>query len=208
MKSGATNPRVLKRFIFYMLLLTIGGFVFWDVIRGYVAREPGDYYVETGSNRLVDGLYDEAMENFDKALAEAPDHRGALMGRALVFIQSEDYPAALDELDYLIDFLNRNLEPDDGTGRGVLAAAHANKGIVLDRQGKYQEVLDSYVAALMTDEGTVDGPGIIRKVLYINPRASSVRDRARYIHEQLQLPEEERIMRIPELDAKQRMHKP
>jgi hypothetical protein len=37
---------------------------------------------------------------------------------------------------------------------------------------------------------------------------STVRDRAIYIYEQLQLPEGERLLRIPELDAKQRMYKP
>lgn len=208
MKRSAVNPRILKRFIFYMVLLTIGAFVFWDLLSGYLARAPGDYYVEVGSNRLVDGLHDEALENFDKALAEAPNHRGALMGRALVFIQSEDYSTALEELDYLIGYLSDNLDPEDTTGRGVLAAAYANKGIVLDRLGRYEAALASYVAALRVDEEAVDGPGLINQVLYLNERASSVRDRARYIHEQLQLPEEERVMRIPELDAKQRMYKP
>jgi hypothetical protein len=32
--------------------------------------------------------------------------------------------------------------------------------------------------------------------------------RAQYIYEQLQLPEGQRLMRIPELDAEQRMYKP
>jgi hypothetical protein len=35
-----------------------------------------------------------------------------------------------------------------------------------------------------------------------------VRDRAIYLAEQLQLPEEERLMRVPEIDAEQRRHRP
>jgi tetratricopeptide (TPR) repeat protein len=202
------NPRVLRRFIVLMALLTVGAFVFWDVLEGYVQREPGDYYTEVGSNRLVDELHDEALENFDKALEEAPDHRGALMGRALVFIQTERYDDALAELDYLIEFLDKTLEPDDDTGRGVLAAAYANRGIAYDRLGRYEQALENYVQALNTDNETVEGPGVIHKILYGSDRVSTVRDRAIYIYEQFQLPEEERVLRIPELDAKQRMYKP
>ena len=202
------SPKVLRRFIFFMLLLTIGMFVFWDVIGGYVRRAPGDFQTEMGTNRLNDELFDEALSHFDQALAEQPDHRGALMGRALVFIQTERYEEALGELGYLIEYLERTLEEDDATGRGALAAAYANQGIVLDRQGAYEKALEAYIEALRIDAGAVEGPGIVHKILYGSDNVSSVRDRAVYLHEQLQLPEEERVLRIPEIDEKQRMHKP
>lgn len=202
------NSQVLRRFIFLMAILTVGMFVFWDVLDDFVMQAPGDFYTETGSNRLVDGKYDEAIENFDKALAEAPNHRGALMGRALVFIQTERYRQAIDELDFLIEYLHENLEPDDTTGIGTLAAAYANRGIVLDRLGKYEQALDSYVQALTTDPEAVAGPGIVHKILYGSEGVSSVRKRAEYLAQQLQLPEEERVMHVPEIDARQRMYKP
>lgn len=202
------NPRVLRRFVVLMALLTVGAFVFWDLLEGYVTRAPGDFNTEMGSHRLEDGRYDEALDYFDKALEEAPNHRGALMGRALVFIQTERYDEALAELDSLIGFLETSLEPDDKTGRGALAAAYANRGIVYDRLGQYEKALKSYVQALNTDDETVEGPGVIHKILYGADDVSSVRDRARYIYEQLRLPEDERVLRIPDLDAKQRMYKP
>jgi len=49
---------------------------------------------------------------------------------------------------------------------------------------------------------------VVHKLLYSTGKVSSVRKRAQYIYEQLQLPEDQRLMRIPELDAKQRMYKP
>ncbi len=202
------NPRVLRRFIILLALLTVGSFIFWDVLEEFVKREPGDYYTEIGSNRLNDQLYDEAMEDFDKALEEAPNHRGALMGRALVFIQTKKYVEALAELDYLIEFLNQNLEEGDATGRAVLAGAYANRGIVYDRQGDYEKALESYIEGLKVDEEAVSGPGVINKILYGLQKPSSVRDRARYIYEQLQLPEDQRLLSIPEIDAQQRMFKP
>jgi tetratricopeptide (TPR) repeat protein len=167
------NTKVLRRFIFLMFVLTVGGFMFWDVIGDFVDRPPGDYHTEVGSNRLVDGRYDEAMEEFNKALEESPDHR-----------------------------------PDDPTGQGVLAAAFANRGIVHDRRGQYQDALADYIAALRTDAGAVEGPDIFQKILLGGDQISTVRKRAEYLHKQLQLPEEERLLRVPELDEQQFMYKP
>ena len=111
------------------------------------------------------------------------------------------------ELDYLIDFLRKNLAEDDTTGIGVLAAAHANRGRIHDLRGDYEKALEDYIAALNTDEETVT-PGLVHNMLYSTGKLATVRKRAQYIYEQLQLPEEQRLMRIPELDAEQRMYKP
>jgi len=202
------NPRVLRRFIILLGALTVGVFLFWEFFNAYISRPPGDHYAEVGTLRLEDDLYDEALENYALALEEQPNHRGALMGRALVFIKQERYDDAIAELDHLIDFLQGSLEPDDTTGIGALAAAYANRGIVYDRRGEYEMALESYIQALKVDEGAVEGPGLVHKILYGSEKVSNVRDRARYIHEQLKLPEEERLMRVPEIDARQRMHKP
>lgn len=202
------NPAVLSRYIKLMVLALVVAGAFALGYSYFTAGAPGDYYVRKGDIRLNEGKYDEALENFNLALDEAPNHRGALMGRALVFTQTQQYGEAIAEYNNLIGFLEDTVEKDDLTGRGVLAAAYANRGIVYDRQGDYKAALDSYVAALRTDEGTVSGPDVVYKILYGSQDVSSVRKRARYIYEQMQLPESERIMRIPEIDAKQRMYKP
>ena len=202
------NPRVLRRFIKLMMIAILVSGAFYLGYEYFGSRAPGDYHVREGDIRLGDGLYDEALASFDKALEEMPDHRGALMGRALVFIQTESYEAAIAELEYLIGFLERTLDADDMTGRGALAAAYTNRGIVHDRIGQYEKALDDYIAALNTDDETVSGPGVIHKILYGSDDVSNVRKRAQYIYEQLQLPEDQRLMRVPELDAKQRMYKP
>tara|TARA_B100000315_G_scaffold260691_1_gene324135 strand:+ start:8588 stop:9196 length:609 start_codon:yes stop_codon:yes gene_type:complete len=201
------NPRVLKRFIFICLIATFVVFTvsnFTDFFKG----SPGDFYTRQGDIHLGSKKYEEAISSFNKALEEKADHRGALMGRALVFMQQENYKKADTELTYLINFLLKNLAPDDSTGVGALSAAYANRGIIKDRQGKYQAAFDDYVLALKTDEGAVDGPSLFDKILYGNSKPSTVRDRAIYIHKQLQLPPEKRILRVPEKDDQQRMYKP
>ena len=200
------NPRVLRRFVIYMFVFILVVTTGYMLLQGSFDRAPGDYYTEVGQMRLRDREYDKAMENFNRALKEMPNHRGALMGRALVYIQTGKYEQATKELTHLIDFLTRTVKPDDTTGRGALAAAYANRGIIYDRQGRYEQALNDYVAALKIDEGAVSGPDIFHKVLY--GRQSTVRKRAEYLAEQLRLPPEKRLMRVPQIDRKQRMHRP
>lgn len=202
------NQAVLRRFIKLMIGALVVSGLFYLGYEHFTSTAPGDYYVREGDIRLSDNLYDEALDAFDKALIEMPDHRGALMGRALTFIQMERYQDAVAELGYLIVFMESSLEETDTTGLGVLAAAYSNRGIVHDRLGRYEQALEDYISALNTDRETVAGPGVVHKILYGSDDISTVRDRAQYIFEQLQLPENDRLLRIPELDAKQRMYKP
>lgn len=191
-----------------VLAIVTAGFFFWPLISPYFDRPAGDFETEMGSNRLQDGRYDQALDFFNEALQLSPNHRGALMGRALVFIQTEQYDDAIAELDYLIDFLSTESAEDDSTGVATLASAYANRGIVKDRVGRYEAALADYIEALKTDDETVDGPGVIHKILYGADDLSTVRDRAQYLYEQLALPEAERLLRVPELDDQQRMYKP
>ncbi|MDJ0950663.1 MAG: hypothetical protein QNJ94_17255 [Alphaproteobacteria bacterium] len=202
------NPNVLRRFITYLIVATFATGLVWVVILHYQSQQPGDFEVKQGSQRLDDELYDEALAHFDKALDEMPNHRGALMGRALVFIERKQYELAVAELTHLIGHLEQSLEADDRTGWAALAAAYANRGIVHDREGRHEAALADYVQALKVDEGAVEGPGWINKLLYGTPNPSTIRDRARYIHEQLKLPEEQRVLRVPQLDELERAYKP
>ncbi len=202
------NRAVLRRFVILGGIATFVMFSVWTLVSLFVNDVPGDYYTREGDIRLSDGKYDEAIASFDKALAEAPDHRGALMGRALVFTQSGKTAEAIAEFGYLIDYLERNLAPDDSTGRAVLAAAYGNRGIILDRQGSYEKALADYVKALNTDAGALEGPSLFDKILYGTSTPSTVRKRAIYLGQQLALPPEKRLLRVPEIDAEQRMYKP
>ena len=130
------------------------------------------------------------------------------MCRALVFISQKMYVEAKRELTYLIIFLEKNVEGDDKTGIGTLAAAYANRGIIKDRNKDYQGALEDYIKALGIDHKAVAGPGRGTVILNYKFKSSSVKERALYLNEQLQLPEDERVLSIKELDEGQVMHKP
>jgi len=171
-------------------------------------RPLGDYETEVCDIRLKDKKYKQALEAADKALSKSSNHRGAVMCKALIFISEKKYVEANKVLSDLIIFLEKNLEDDDKTGIGTLAAAYANRGIIKDRNKNYNEALKDYVKALGIDGKAVAGPGLGTIILNYKFKSSSVRERALYLNEQLQLPEEERILSLKELDDGQVMHKP
>ena len=161
-----------------------------------------------GDILLTDGKFEAAIERFDAALAVSPDHRGALMGKGIAYLQSDRSAEAEASFTYLIKTLPRTLAADDATGRAVLSGAYANRGILHDRRGKYEAALADYTQALAIDPDAVKGPGLLHRILYGDTHPATVRQRAAYLQQQLTLPENERVMRLPEADARQRMYKP
>jgi len=202
------NPNVLKRFVIYMAILTFVMFTVWGFVRSFMDRPAGDYETEVCDIRLKDKKYEQALEAANKALNKTPYHRGAMMCKALVFISEKKYVEANRVLSNLIIFLEKNVEEDDRTGIGTLAAAYANRGIIKDRNKNYEEALKDYVKALGIDHEAVAGPGLGTVILNYKFKSSSVKERALYLNEQLQLPEDERVLSIEELDEGQVMHKP
>ena len=202
------NAKVLKRFVIYMAILTFVMFTVWGFVRSFMDRPPGDYETEVCDIRLKDKKYAQALEAANKALNKTSNHRGAMMCKALVFISEKKYIEADKVLSKLIFFLEKNLEDDDKTGVGTLAAAYANRGIIKDRNKNYEGALQDYIKALGIDHDAVAGPGLGTIILNYKFKSSSVRERALYLNEQLQLPENERLLSIKELDEGQVMHKP
>jgi len=191
-----------------MAILTFVMFTVWGFVRSFMDRPPGDYETEVCDIRLKDKEYEKALEAANEALNKTPNHRGAMMCKALIFISKKKYIEADLVLTNLIIFLEKNLEEDDRTGIGTLAAAYANRGIIKDRNKDYQGALEDYVKALGVDHEAVAGPGLGTVILNYKFKSSSVKERALYLNEQLQLPENERVLSIKELDEGQVMHKP
>jgi len=205
---GLQNPRIVRRFIFLMGIATFVMFSVWMMINNYKGATGGDYEVRQGDILLQDDKYDEAIQAFNKALTIQPNHRGALSGQAVALMGQKKYAEAESVLTYLIDYLIKTLPPDDPTGKGALAAAYANRGIIKDRRGLYEAALKDYIESIRLDRDLAEGPGVIERILRYDEKPSSIMGRAEYIYKQLKLPKAERVMRVPEEDAKQLRYKP
>ena len=175
-------------------LLVIIGFIFyWRV---GVEKNPGDYNVRTGNYRLEDGQYEEAVKEFSEALGKNPGHAMARLGLALTYMQMGRDEEAMQEFDLVIE---NNPE---------LAPAYADRGILYDRMGEHRQALADYRKALELDEEILEGPGWLwRFMRNIDEKPPTIRDRAAYLEAELAKPEEERLLKIPEIDEKQRMYK-
>ena len=103
------NYKVLKRFIIYMAILTFVMFTMWAIIKSFIDRPPGDYETEVCDIRLKDKKYNQALEAANIALEKTPNHRGAIMCKALVYISQKEYLQATQELNYFTSHLMRSI---------------------------------------------------------------------------------------------------
>ena len=175
------------------LLVLIGFLIYW---RTGVEKIPGDINVRAGNYRLEDGFYDEAAKEFSEALEKNPGHVMARLGLATTYMQTGRDTEALQELNLVIE-----LKPE-------LAAAFANRGILYDRSGEYEKALADYRKAMELDPKILEGPGFLwRFMRNIDEKPSTIQSRAEYLEAELAKPEEERLLKVPGEDEKQRMYK-
>jgi len=175
------------------LLVLIGFIFYWRV---GVEKNPGDYNVRTGNYRLEDGQYEEAFKEFSEALQKNPEHAMARLGLAVTYMQTGKDIEALQEFSLVIE-----INPG-------LAAAFANRGILYDRMGEHKKALADYRKALELDPEILEGPGFLwRFMRNIDEKPPTILSRAEYLEAELAKPEEERLLKVPGDDEKQRMYK-
>lgn len=157
---------------------------------------PGDFEVRTGNYRLEDGLFDQAIAQFDEALDKNPEHTGALLGLGITYLQMGRLEEAVASFDRLLA-----VDP-------AMAVAYADRGIARDRLGRHEQALADYRAALELDAKLAKGPGWLWRFLRnVQEPPPTIRDRAEYLEAELAKPPEERLLRLPDKDAEQRMYK-
>ena len=180
--------------IVLLLLVAIGAFVYYW--RTGTEAVPGDYHVKTGNYRLEDGQHAEAVKEFSAALKQNPKHRGAHLGLGITYMQMKQHDRSLYHFTRAIE-----LDPD-------FAVAYADRGVLHDRMGNYALALKDYKNAVALNPKLAEGPGWLwRFMRNIHEKQPTIADRARYLEEELKKPPKERLLQVPEIDEKQRMHK-
>ena len=185
------------RFLKWTAIVLAVAWIGWSIYDSMISpRQPGDLAYLEANNLFEDGEYQRALDKYGEALDEAPNHVHALRGRARSLMQLGQSPQALAAFDTAI-----SLEPEFG-------ATYANRGILHDRMGRYEKAVEDYERALQLDPELTEGPHWLTRFLRNQPqKPPGIAERAAYIRLQLTKPENERVMRVPELDAEQRSFK-
>ena len=157
---------------------------------------PGELNYRRGNLRLEDGIYGEALAEFNQVLQQNPMHAEGYLGRGLSLMGLGDDRQALESINRAIE-----LEPEFGV-------AYANRGILYDRMGQPEKALEDYRKALQIDIELGDGPDwftrFFRKQV---ERPPTIMDRAAYLERELKKPPSERLLKVPDVDAAQRSYK-
>ncbi len=191
--NGNAASRRTALIVFVVVTAIFAVFVYW---RTGVEDVPGDYHVRAGNYRMEDGQYQEAIAEFELALAQTPRHREATFGLAVTYIRMERLEDAVAKLGEVVE-----IDPAFGP-------AFANRGIVQDRLGHHEEAISDYRQALELEPELAEGPGWIWRFLRnLDEKPPTIADRADYLEAELAKPPEERLLAVPEEDAKQRMYK-
>jgi len=190
------DERLYRTLKYTAIVLTLA-WVGWSFYDGFLTQsDPGDDAYRAGDRLFEDGQYERAMAEYDGALQVNPEHIHAARGRARSLLLLERHPEALAAFNQAID-----REPG-------FAGSYANRGILYDRMGRYEQALADYERALKLDAEVAEGPGWLTRFFRLQPeKPPTVADRARYLREQLAKPEAERVLRMPELDEEQRPYK-
>lgn len=186
----------LYRFLKYTAIVLVLGWIGWSIYDGFIRpRDPESVAAAAAHRAFADGQYRKAYEGYAELLREDPGNLDARRGLARTLLEMERYDEALKQFNQAIE-----ADPDFG-------ATYANRGILHDRAGRYEKALADYRRAIELDPEVAEGPGWLTRFLRNQPEVPTVGTRADYIEAQLAKPPEERQLRMPEEDARQRSYR-
>ncbi|MDH3689006.1 MAG: tetratricopeptide repeat protein [Gammaproteobacteria bacterium] len=185
------------RFLKYTAIALVVAWVGWSLYDSFMRdTEPGDRAFHSAERLFEDRAYQRALEQYQRALQESPDHIHALRGYARTMMMLGENDEALRAFNDAIE-----LEPDFG-------GTFANRGILYDRMGDYKLAIQDYEHSLELDQDIAKGPHWLTRFLRLQPeKPPGIAERAAYLRAELAKPEGERLLRVPELDEQQRSYK-
>ena len=175
----------------------VAAWVGWTVYDSFFKEHsPGKNAYITGDKFFEDGDYERALAEYETALGAEPDAPYLARAKARALMQ-------LGEETEALAWFNRAAELQPFFG-----GTYANRGILYDRMGEYDLAVADYEKALQLDEEIGEGPHWLIRFLRNQPdKPPTVKDRLEYLKTELAKPEEERVLRIPEIDQEQRAYK-
>ncbi len=185
--------RLLVKIAFLLALIVIG----WSIYDGALQEKlPGENDYHAGNKYFEDGEYQQALLSYQTALTVNPGFIHARRGVARSLMQLNEYENSLMTFNAVI-----NLEP-------TFPASYVNRGILLDRMGRYTEAIKNYQKAIELDAEIAEGPSWMTRFLRNQAeKPPNIHDRMNYLRDELQKPESEQVLSVPVLDGEQAPYK-
>ena len=154
---------------------------------------PGDLHVASGNTQFKSRNYVRAVRDYKAALDERPDHPNGHIGLANTYTQLRQYEKALVAIDFAI-----KRSPEFG-------GYFATRGIILDHLERHREAMVDYEKALETYPQAAKGMHWLdRFLMNVHEVPPTIKERLDYLRAEFKKPASERVLRIPEIDVKQR----
>jgi tetratricopeptide (TPR) repeat protein len=164
-----------------------------EAYRHFASFDPGEIAYVDANNSFKGGIYEKALELYKQSLKEKPDYAPSLRGLANTYVQLKQYDDALAAIERAIE-----VSPDFG-------GHYAIRGIIHDHREEYDKAIADYEKAIKADPSVSDGMHWLDRLLYnVQETPATVADRLKYLKAQMALPPEKRLLKVPEIDAKQR----
>ena len=173
------------------ILLTVI-LICWLLFEFYKNSLPGRTDYLSGNNSFMDGHFEVSYKQYLSALEKDNTNFYAAEGVARSLMKLKKYEDALVAFEKTI-----KINP-------FFAAAYANRGILFDEMGKHLKAIKDYEKALALDQEIGKGMHWLDRLLYdVRKPTVTINNRLDYLKLQMNKPKDERILIIPEEDAKQ-----
>ena len=117
-------------------------------------------YIANGSKLVGDEEYEQAIEEFDKAIEVCPDSISAHRERGEAYYRMEEYGQAIADYTKAI-----SLFPESGRKHDSYADVHFKRGNAYYRTGEYNEAIADYTKTIEIDPNLAE-PNFNRGLVY------------------------------------------
>ncbi len=127
--------------------------------------DTGNLYYWRADTRVRLGRYDEAIEDYTKALELMPEHRASMLGRGVAWLWKEQWDSARKDLTAALE--------SGGDPDGAAAWAHRARGIVNAALGQPAEAIADYEAYLAITPQAEDRAEVEGWIAQLRPLAGA-----------------------------------
>ncbi len=178
----------LKYIAIFLGIITIT----WIIVDSKNEKIPGNKEYLRANDAFIKEDFKDALEQYKAAIKHDPENLYFLEGQARSLMSLNRNGDAIEIFLEVIK-LNENFE-----------TAYSNLGILYDRSGDYNKAIIYYSKALQINPELSKGMHWLDRLLRnVKKEPSNISQRLYYLKRQMLLPENERVLSIPEEDKKQ-----